>query len=82
MRSGALILHALRLKLGDDAFFEILREWAERHRLANATTADFIALAEEVGGMELSEFSDEWLYAKGRLPELPSCMPSLRRPFV
>jgi aminopeptidase N len=68
---GALTLHALRLRLGDSAFFDILREWSERHRLANATTADFIALAEEIGQVDLSAFFDEWLHGKGRLPEMP-----------
>lgn len=69
---GALTLHALRLKVGDGAFFDILREWNERHHLANATTADFIALAEEIGGVELSSFFDEWLHGEGRLPGIPA----------
>ena len=59
---GALTLHALRVTIGDDAFFAILRTWTERYRHGNATTADFIALAEEVSGQELSTFFEEWLY--------------------
>lgn len=59
---GALILHALRLRVGDDAFFSILRAWTERFHNGNATTADFIALAEEISGEELSDFFDAWLY--------------------
>ena len=59
---GALTLHALRLTIGDDAFFAILQSWAERYRHANATTVDFITLAEEVSGQELGAFFEEWLY--------------------
>jgi hypothetical protein len=40
--------------------------------LANATTADFIALAEEIGGVELYSFFDEWLHGEGRLPGIPA----------
>ena len=29
-KRGALTLHALRLTVGDDAFFDLLREWVER----------------------------------------------------
>jgi len=67
---GALTLHALRLKLGDDVFFDILRQWNERYKLSNACTEDFIALAEEMGGVELSPFFNEWLCEDGELPEL------------
>ncbi|RZS38910.1 peptidase M1-like protein [Herbihabitans rhizosphaerae] len=42
---GALTLHALRERLGDAAFFELLREWTSRHRHGTATTEDFLALA-------------------------------------
>ncbi|CAN5848270.1 M1 family metallopeptidase [soil metagenome] len=67
---GALTLHALRLEVGDDAFFETLRTWAERYRHANATTDDFIALAEDVSGAQLDELFDAWLGA-GPPPALP-----------
>ncbi len=59
---GALTLHALRREVGDDRFFAILREWTARYRNANATTADFVALAEEVSGRELDVFFDGWLF--------------------
>ena len=68
---GALTLHALRLDIGDDAFFQTVRTWAERYRHANATTDDFIALAEEVSGKQLDELFDAWLSA-GPPPRLPN----------
>lgn len=49
-RRGALTLHALRLLVGDETFFAILREWAKRYAYANVTTAEFIALAKEMVG--------------------------------
>lgn len=67
---GALTLHALRLELGDAAFFRLLRSWTERFRYGNAGTADFVALAEEVGGRDLDGFFAAWLGA-GPLPPLP-----------
>jgi aminopeptidase N len=67
---GGLVLHALRLEVDDDAFFDILRTWAERYKDSNATTADFIALSEEVSGADLAAFFDAWLYEKA-LPPIP-----------
>jgi aminopeptidase N len=61
-RRGAMTLQALREKLGDGPFFTILRTWVARHRHANASTADFIALAEQVSGRDLDAFFRAWLY--------------------
>ena len=58
---GALVLHDLRQRVGDDAFFRILREWAERYRYSTADTDDFIALAEEITGDDLDAFFAERL---------------------
>ena len=70
-RRGGLTLHALRLEVGDDAFFEMLRTWLERYGGGSATTSDFIALAEEIHGDDLSEFFDAWL-SDQPLPQLPN----------
>lgn len=66
---GALTLHALRLTVGDDDFFEILRTYYDRYQHSNAATPDFIAVAEEISGMELDEFFAGWLYAQ-RIPKI------------
>ena len=68
---GGLTLHALRLYLGDEAFFTILRTWTARFHNGNATTEDFIALAEEISGEPLDEFLRAWLFEPS-LPPLPS----------
>jgi len=67
---GGLALHALRRTIGDDAFFSVLQQWAADNGGGNATTDDFIALAEEVSGEDLGDFFDEWLYGEG-VPDLP-----------
>ncbi|MEO5875831.1 MAG: M1 family metallopeptidase [Streptosporangiaceae bacterium] len=58
---GAMTLHALRTKVGDDRFFAILRTWAKEHRHGNATTAQFIELASRVAGTDLSDLFQAWL---------------------
>ncbi|MFJ6251502.1 MULTISPECIES: M1 family metallopeptidase [unclassified Streptomyces] len=67
---GAMVLHKLRETVGDGAFASILRGWPEKHRHANASTADFTAYAEEVAGKDLGGLWDVWLYGDGR-PERP-----------
>jgi aminopeptidase N len=59
---GALTLEALRLAVGDDAFFKTLQTYASRFRDRNATTDDFIAVAQEVSGKDLKPLFQAWLY--------------------
>ncbi len=66
---GGLTLHALRLEIGDHAFFGALRAYADRYRHDTVTTADFIAVAEEFAGQNLGAFFDAWLFAE-ELPPL------------
>lgn len=67
---GATTLHALRLKVGDEVFFEIMKEYAMRFRYANAGSADFIALAQQVSGQDLADFFQGWLY-RAEVPDIP-----------
>jgi aminopeptidase N len=63
---GAMTLIALRQKVGEQKFNEILRTWARDHRGGNVTTGQFIALANRISGMDLDAFFRAWLYDKGR----------------
>jgi aminopeptidase N len=65
-RRGAMTLQALREKIGDEKFFRILRTWVAEHRHGNATTEQFIALAETVSGEQLDQFFDVWIYQPGK----------------
>jgi aminopeptidase N len=59
---GAMTLQALRITVGDAAFFQILRDWAADRRNTTATTAQFIALAEQISGKQLDALFQAWLY--------------------
>ncbi len=65
---GAMTLHALRVTVGDAAFFNILKTWAAEKAYANATTPEFIAVAERVSGKQLDQLFNDWLYGKQRPP--------------
>ena len=65
---GGMTLQALRVKIGDFAFFNLLRTWVAQHKYGNVTTPQFIALAEQISGMDLDRFFDVWLYQ----PEKPT----------
>jgi aminopeptidase N len=69
-KRGALLLHALRLTIGDDAFFAMLRAWVERHWYSSVSTLDFIAIAEEFAQRRLGPLFSGWL-RDGALPALP-----------
>lgn len=66
---GAMTLHALRLKMSDEKFFQLVRAYVEQFRYANASTKDFIHLAEQIAQEDLSAFFDTWLY-QTQLPGL------------
>ncbi len=70
-KRGALTLHALRLHVGDDAFFEILRGWVTEHRDGTVSTADFVAFAGERTEVDLDELFSSWL-EEPALPDLPA----------
>jgi hypothetical protein len=59
---GAMTLHRLRLFLGDENFFKILRQWATSRSGDNVTTGEFIRLAEQVSGRTLNKFFKRWLF--------------------
>ncbi len=65
---GAATLHALRLRIGDDAFAALARTWFERHDDATGSTPQFVALAEEISGQDLDAFFQAWLLT----PERPA----------
>jgi aminopeptidase N len=59
---GGMTLQALREKIGDLTFFQLLRDWAARNRFGTVTTPEFIALAEQESGMNLTQFFNVWIY--------------------
>ena len=69
---GAVVLHALRLTIGDTLFFELLTRWVAENNGESRTTQDFVTLASEVAGESLADFFDAWLYADTPPTEYPA----------
>ena len=61
-----MTLQALREKIGDGPFFQILRTWVAEHLHGTATTEEFMALSERISGQDLSNFFQVWLYTAGK----------------
>lgn len=59
---SALVLYALREKVGEGTFEGIERSWVTKYRGRAAGTRDFVALASEVAGEDLNPFLTAWLY--------------------
>lgn len=62
---GAWVLHQLRARLGDKAFFEGLRAYYESKRSSVATTEDLRSALEKASGQDLKGFFDRWVYKAG-----------------
>ena len=67
---GTWIMHMLRRRMGDDAFFKLLAEMRRRYEFRLITTTDFQALARELRPRDLKPeaidtFFDNWVYATG-----------------
>lgn len=59
---GAMTLEAMRTALGPDVLDEILATWIERYSGRDASTADFIALSQEISRQDLRVFFNDWLF--------------------
>jgi len=68
-KRGALTLHALRRRVGDESFFALLRDWTTRYRHSSAVTDDFTGLAANYAHESLRPLWDAWLYS-ARVPAL------------
>ncbi len=62
---AASVLHMLRFKIGDAAFFSLLQNWFQTYRNSNAITAEFQAMAEQISGQNLTQFFHQWIYSPG-----------------
>lgn len=64
-QKGAWVLHMLRSRLGDDAFFRGLRAYYHAHANANASTEDLRAALEKSSRTDLRAFFARWVYDSG-----------------
>ncbi|GAA3672863.1 M1 family metallopeptidase [Nocardioides ginsengisoli] len=68
-KRGALALHALRVAVGDQAFFEVLRGWVAARAGGSVTTEEFVAFAADATGVDVAGVLGPWLYEAA----LPGC---------
>jgi aminopeptidase N len=63
---GSYVLHMLRHVLGSDTFFDVLKAYGSdyRFRFGTAKTEDFQLVCEEVSGMKLDKFFQQWIYGE------------------
>jgi len=61
----ALVLQTLEAYVGDETMTRILRTYARRYRFAHPTTADFIAVVNEVTGDDYGWFFDQTFFSSG-----------------
>ncbi|MEO8433994.1 MAG: M1 family metallopeptidase [Pyrinomonadaceae bacterium] len=64
-QKGAWVLHMLRSRLGDDAFFRGVRDYYNSHRDSIATSEDLRMALERASGKKLKVFFDRWIYGSG-----------------
>ncbi|MFI1767563.1 M1 family metallopeptidase [Streptomyces sp. NPDC020800] len=67
---SALVLYALREKVGEKTFQRIERSWVSTYRGRAAGTRDFVGLASAVAGEDLTAFLTPWLYGP-HTPPMP-----------
>ena len=67
---GAVVLYALRQEIGERAFVELERRWAQSNEGDSVGTSDFIALASRVAGRNLRPFLSDWLFGT-ETPPMP-----------
>jgi aminopeptidase N len=68
---GAMTLQQLRVTVGDEDFFKILRRWASSQAGGNVTTDEFIALAERISHQQLDDLFQTWLFTPAK-PDAPA----------
>jgi aminopeptidase N len=65
-KKGGWVLHMLRHVLGDQKFFDALKQYRTRYAFSNASTGDFQQVCEGFYGASLEWFFRQWIYAPGR----------------
>jgi aminopeptidase N len=64
-QKGGLVLHMLRVTVGDANFWKGVNLYLTRHKYDSVTSADLQSAMEEASGQNLKWFFDQWVYAAG-----------------
>lgn len=62
---GAEVLNMLRYVMGDEKFYQTLKQFAKQYAWKSATTEDFRKVAEAVAGQDLKYFFIQWIESSG-----------------
>jgi aminopeptidase N len=62
---AAWVLHMLRFVVGDEAFWKILKKYAQDYAYSTVTTDDFRQVCEEIYGADLGWFFNQWIFEAG-----------------
>lgn len=62
---GAAVLHMLRQRLGEETFWRGVHLYLDRHRNQSVETFQFRLCMEDVSGLSLQRFFDQWCYRPG-----------------
>ncbi len=62
---GAWVLHMLRYVVGDSAFFQILRNYANQFAYSSAVTDDFMQVVNATTGTNYGWFFEQWVFQPG-----------------
>ena len=64
-QKGCWALHMLRNKIGDENFWNGIRNYYDTYKYGNASSNDFIRVMESTSKMSLQLFFDQWLRESG-----------------
>ncbi|MPZ06064.1 MAG: hypothetical protein GEU26_06540 [Nitrososphaeraceae archaeon] len=62
---GGIVLHMLRKNIGDEDFRNSINTYLERFKHKTAETDDLRQIFEDVSGINLQLFFDQWIYREG-----------------
>lgn len=63
---GAQFWAALRVAIGDEPFFALIRQWQTDNGGTSRTGAELMALAEKLSGRDLDAFWSDWILEPGK----------------
>jgi aminopeptidase N len=68
-QKGGWVLHMLRRKIGDEAFWKGVANYYKQYNGSNANTNDLRVVMEKASGADLKQFFAQWLHTAGH-PQL------------
>jgi aminopeptidase N len=64
-QKASWVLHMLRNEIGDQKFWDGIRQYYQQYQLGNALTDDFRKVMESASGQDLKPFFDQWIFRGG-----------------